>query len=106
MHPSSATRGEIVSTPHFLVHSPKDNVGVVVVEGLKAGTDMLGVITETDSTMKLKAKTDIPIGHKVALKALGKGDTVIKYGEDIGKIVANVGMGEHVHVHNLKTKRW
>ena len=32
-----------MSAPHFLVHSPKDNVGVVVVEGLKAGTDMLGV---------------------------------------------------------------
>ena len=95
-----------MSAPHFLVHSPKDNVGVVVVEGLKAGTDMLGVITETDDTMKLKAKQDIPIGHKVALKALKKGDTVIKYGEDIGKMVADAGVGEHVHVQNLKTKRW
>jgi (2R)-sulfolactate sulfo-lyase subunit alpha len=56
-----------VSTPHFLVHSPRDNVGVVVVEGLKKGADMLGVITETDKTVKLKAKADIPIGHKVAL---------------------------------------
>lgn len=95
-----------MSTPHFLVHSPKDNVGVVVVEGLKAGTDMLGVITETDKTLKLKAKTNIPIGHKVALKALKKGETVIKYGEDIGCMVADSAMGEHVHVHNLKTKRW
>jgi (2R)-sulfolactate sulfo-lyase subunit alpha len=81
-----------MSAPHFLIHSPKDNVGVVVVEGLKAGTSMIGVITETDETTKLKAKHDIPIGHKVALKAL--------------KIVADVGVGEHVHVHNLKTKRW
>ena len=56
--------------------------------------------------MKLKAKHDIPIGHKVALKALKKGDTVVKYGEDIGKIVADVGVGEHVHTQNLKTKRW
>ncbi len=32
-----------MSVPHFLVHSPKDNVGVVVVEGLKAGTGMMGV---------------------------------------------------------------
>ncbi len=95
-----------MSAPHFLVHSPKDNVGVVVVEGLKAGTSMTGVITETDETTKIKAKHDIPIGHKVALKAFKKGDTVVKYGEDIGKIVADVGVGEHVHVHNLKTKRW
>ncbi len=95
-----------MATPHFLVHSPKDNVGVVVVEDLRAGTDMLGVITESDKTVKLKAKDDIPIGHKVALKPLKKGDTVIKYGEDIGKMVADTAVGEHVHVQNLKTKRW
>ena len=95
-----------MSSPHFLVHSPRDNVGVVVVEGLKSGTDMLGVVTETDKTLKLKSRSDIPIGHKVALKALKKGDTVIKYGEDIGRMVADAGVGEHVHVHNLKTKRW
>jgi (2R)-sulfolactate sulfo-lyase subunit alpha len=95
-----------VPAPHFLVHSPKDNVGVVVVEGLKRGTDMLGVITETDKSLRLKADQDIPIGHKVALKALKKGDTVIKYGVDIGKMVADAGMGAHVHVQNLKTKRW
>ena len=95
-----------MSSPHFLVHSPKDNVGVVVVEGLDSGTDMLGVVTEIDKIVKLKAKSAIPIGHKVALKALKKGDTVIKYGEDIGRMVADAAVGEHVHVHNLKTKRW
>jgi (2R)-sulfolactate sulfo-lyase subunit alpha len=95
-----------MSVPHFLVHSPKDNVGVVVVEGLKAGTKMMGVITENDQTLQLAAKEDIPIGHKVALKSLKKGDTVIKYGADIGRLIADVGVGEHVHTQNLKTKRW
>ena len=42
----------------------------------------------------------------MALKALKKGDTIIKYGEDIGSMVADAAMGEHVHVQNLKTKRW
>ncbi|MBI1385826.1 MAG: flagellar biosynthesis protein FlgA [Rhizobiales bacterium] len=95
-----------MSHPHFLVHSPKDNVGVVVVEGLAAGTEMLGVITETNTTLTLKAVHDVPIGHKVALAPLAVGDTVIKYGEDIGKMVAPAVKGGHVHVHNLKTKRW
>jgi (2R)-sulfolactate sulfo-lyase subunit alpha len=95
-----------VAEPHFLVHSPKDNVGVIVVEGLKAGTEMLGVITETDTTMSLRAAQDIPIGHKVALKPLKAGDTIIKYGEDIGRMTADAGVGTHVHVQNLKTKRW
>ena len=49
---------------------------------------------------------DVPIGHKVALADIKKGDTVWKYGQDIGKAVADIRQGEHVHVHNLKTKRW
>lgn len=95
-----------MSAPHFLVHSPKDNVGVVVVEDLKAGADMLGVITENDTTIRVRALQDIPIGHKVALTDLKIGDTVIKYGQDVGKMVGSAAKGAHVHVHNHKTKRW
>ncbi len=95
-----------MSIPHLLVHSRDDNVGVVVIEGLTAGTDMLCVVTEDDSDFHLTAAEDIPIGHKVALKELGEGDAVIKYGVDIGRIVQTVDVGKHVHVHNLKTKRW
>lgn len=92
--------------PHLLVHEHDDNVGVVVVEGLTAGTEMLCCITHDNSTFKLKAEADVPIGHKIALKDLNEGDTAIKYGEDIGKFVAPVAKGGHVHTHNLKTKRW
>lgn len=92
--------------PHVLAHSPKDNVAVAVIEGLSAGTDAFGVITENDTTFDVHVKQDIPIGHKVALVDLKAGDTAIKYGQDIGKIVKDVAKGEHVHVHNAKTKRW
>jgi (2R)-sulfolactate sulfo-lyase subunit alpha len=95
-----------VTTPHLLVHDPKDTVGVVVVEGLEAGTEMLCVVTHDNSDFRLVARQAVPIGHKVALRDLKPGDTVLKYGQDIGRIVANVLEGEHVHVHNLKTKRW
>ena len=95
-----------MSIPQLLVHDHEDNVGVVVVEGLTAGTDMLCVVTEDNSSFELTAGADVPIGHKVALKDLAAGDTAIKYGEDIGKFVADVEKGGHVHVHNLKTKRW
>lgn len=95
-----------MGAPHLLVHDKKDTVGVVVVEDLKAGTDMLGVVTHDNSTFRLKSKMDVPIGHKVALVDIKKGDTVWKYGQDIGKAVANIKKGEHVHVHNVKTKRW
>jgi (2R)-sulfolactate sulfo-lyase subunit alpha len=92
--------------PQLLVHDHDDNVGVVVVEGLKAGTDMLCVVTHDNSSFRLTSNADIPIGHKVALKDLKAGDTCIKYGEDIGKIIADVKKGDHVHTHNCKTKRW
>ena len=95
-----------MSTPHLLVHEHADNVGVVVVEDLTAGTDMLCVVTADDSSFRLTARQDVPIGHKIALKDLKAGDTAIKYGEDIGKIVENIAAGAHVHIHNLKTKRW
>ncbi len=95
-----------MSEPHFLVHSPKDNVGVVVVEDLRAGTEMFGVMTEDNTTLKLTAQDDVPIGHKVALKDLNSGDTAVKYGEDIGKMVDDATVGSHVHTQNLKTKRW
>lgn len=95
-----------MSIPHLLVHARRDNVGVVVVEGVKAGDELLCVVTEDDSDFKLVTKAEVPIGHKIALVDLSAGDTVIKYGEDIGRMVAPAGKGEHVHTHNLKTKRW
>lgn len=95
-----------METPQLLVHDHEDNVGVVVVEGLSAGTDMLCVVTADNSSFRLTAGADVPIGHKVALRDIASGDTAIKYGEDIGKFVAGVAKGGHVHTHNLKTKRW
>lgn len=95
-----------MAKPHLLVHDRKDNVGVVVVEDLAAGTDMLVVVTEDNSDFRMAAKETVPIGHKIALADLKAGDTVIKYGEDIGKVVAPIAKGAHVHTHNLKTKRW
>ena len=95
-----------MAQPQVLVHDKRDNVGVVVVEDLTAGTEMLCVVTEDDSDFTLTAKSDVPIGHKVALVDLNEGDTIIKYGEDIGKMVGPAEKGGHVHTHNLKTKRW
>ena len=95
-----------MAEPHLLVHDKKDTVGVVVVENLKAATDMTCVVTADDSSFQLTSKMDVPIGHKIALADIKLGDTIWKYGQDIGKAVADIGQGEHVHVHNVKTKRW
>ena len=91
---------------HFVVHDEGDSVGVVVVEGVKAGQDLTGWIMDQDREITFKAEGDIPIGHKLAIREIGEGDTIIKYGIDIGKAVAAIGPGQHAHVHNINTKRW
>ena len=95
-----------MATTHFIVHDKADTVGVIVVEDVKPGQTLTGWVMEGDGTIKVKALDAVPLGHKIALKDLKKGDTVLKYGNDIGKIVAPVAKGRHVHVQNLKTKRW
>jgi (2R)-sulfolactate sulfo-lyase subunit alpha len=91
---------------HFVLHDAKDNVAVVVVEGVKAGQKLTGWIMDDDRTIEVAARQDIPIGHKLALADMKTGDTVYKYGQDIGRVVAPIRAGEHAHVHNVKTKRW
>jgi (2R)-sulfolactate sulfo-lyase subunit alpha len=91
---------------HFVVHDEHDSVGVVVVEGVKSGQQLTGWIMDQDKEIKVRAQNDIPIGHKLAIAKLAANDTVIKYGTDIGRTVAPIKVGEHAHVHNIKTKRW
>lgn len=96
----------MTKTPQLLVHDRRDNVGVVVVENLTAGNDIFGVVTEDNSEIRAVCNQDVPIGHKVALRDLAVGEAVIKYGQDIGKVIQPIRRGDHVHTHNLKTKRW
>ena len=91
---------------HIVLHDANDSVAVVVVEGVSAGMELSGWIMDEDRMTSVTAKQDIPIGHKVALRDMAVGDTVIKYGIDMGKVVAPIHAGEHAHVHNIKTKRW
>jgi (2R)-sulfolactate sulfo-lyase subunit alpha len=91
---------------HCVLHDPKDSVAVVVVEGVKAGAALTGLILDEDRTITLQCAEDIPLGHKVALRDMAVGETVIKYGVDIGRVVQPIRKGAHAHVHNIKTKRW
>ncbi len=93
-----------MSQPDLIIHDEKDNVGVVVIETTKKGQDCSAWIMENDKTVKVPSTNDIPLGHKIALKDLKVGDTIFKYGHDIGKVVKEIKKGEHVHVHNVKTK--
>ena len=89
----------------FLVHEKADNVGVATVD-IKAGETAQGLFMDSQESLEMKLLQDIPLGHKLALKDIAEGTSVIKYGADIGRVVAQIKAGEHVHTQNLKTRRW
>lgn len=45
----------------------------------------------------------VPAGHKIAIRAIAAGESVVKYGYSIGTATKAIAAGGHVHVHNLKT---
>ncbi len=95
-----------MGTTEVIIHDEKDNVGVVVIEKIKPNQECNCWIMENDKSAQIKSISEIPLGHKIAMSDLKEGDTILKYGHDIGKVVKNIKKGEHVHVHNVKTKKW
>jgi (2R)-sulfolactate sulfo-lyase subunit alpha len=90
---------------HFLVHEKKDNVGVAVVD-VKKGQRLQGRFLSGRGAVRVTARDRIPLGHKVALTDFKVADSVTKYGCVIGRVVKAIRAGNHVHVHNLKTRKW
>ena len=77
-----------------LIHiHPADNVAVAT-RLLPAGEQV------TVDGIALTLAQEIPAGHKVALRAIGAGENIIKYGFPIGHAKADIAAGEWVHSHN------
>ena len=77
-----------------LVLNPADNIAICL-EDMPAGT-----VVDQDN-LKLTITQKIPRGHKVASRAVTKGDGIIKYGERMGHATKDISLGEHVHTHNV-----
>ena len=84
-----------------IVLNAEDNVATLVDAG-KAG-DQVSLSGEGSGTVTLAA--DVGFGHKLATRAIGKGEAICKYGVVIGKAPTSIGLGEHVHVHNVEALR-
>ena len=81
-----------------IVINEKDYVAIAL-KPLEAGTKVSAEIE--GHVEKIKLLSDIPMGHKFALKDMEEGEAVIKYGEPIGQSTTKIARGEHVHVHNV-----
>lgn len=80
----------------YIKINDSDNV-CVALNALKAGEKI------TIGNESVVTNSDIPAGHKVALKDIGAGEDVIKYGNRIGLAKEDIKAGDHVHTHNIKT---
>ena len=80
----------------FIKINPLDNVAVALSPLAK------GTVIELDDTTLTLAE-DIMQGHKFSLKNLKPGDSIIKYGNPIGRATADIPVGSWIHTHNLKT---
>ena len=81
-----------------IVINEKDNVATAL-EPLNAGTKV--PVKIQDRVEKIKLLSNIPMGHKFALRDMEEGGAVIKYGEPIGRTATKITRGEHVHIHNV-----
>jgi len=84
-----------------IVLNPRDNVAVLL--GTGAPADVCSLQGAQEGTVRLQMA--IPYGHKVAIRAMDKGEAVVKYGEVVGRTTVQVNPGEHVHVHNVESLR-
>lgn len=89
----------------FLLHETVDSVGVAIADITK-GEKVYGAFLHGDDLVEVVANHDIPLGHKIAIKAVKNGEFVIKYDEKIGIAKADINVGDWVHTHNLKGARW
>lgn len=81
-----------------------DNVATLFSNEGKAGAE-IEIKDKKGYSSSLVLKNDIPYGHKIALGEIEPGSDIIKYGESLGLATAQITAGEHVHVHNLDSRR-
>ncbi len=86
-------------TIRVFVIDDRDNVATNVADEIPKGTKV-----EVKDQV-IEALDDIPYGHKMALRPIPKGETVLKYGLSIGTATQDIQPGNHVHTHNVESNR-
>jgi len=89
----------------ILLHEADDDVGVAAMD-LKAGEEIQAVTLDGEPVNPIKLVTDVPLGHKVAMRDMAEKKHVMEYGREIGYAASAIAKGAHVHTHNIKSLRW
>lgn len=91
-----------MNATNALLLSPVDTVAVALAD-LPAGA--IVEMGEDTRQSRLEVMEAVPMGHKVAVKAMAAGEAVFKYGVEIGTATRAIAVGQHVHVHNIASNR-
>lgn len=78
----------------------EDNVATMLQTAAQGREVML---TGDHTEESLTAVTDIPAGHKLALRDIELGGPIIKYGVVIGRSTADIPKGSWVHLHVMQS---
>ena len=89
--------------PGFLAHRDGDLVGVAV-RDLEPGPVQGGYLSGPER-ISVRLTEAIPLGHKLALADIAAGQQIIEYGQPVGVATRDIGQGDHVHVHNVRSAR-
>ena len=81
-----------------------DNVATIFSNDAKAGCQVL-IKDKKGNSHPVRNISDVPYGHKIAVKTIASGEAIIKYGEEIGVATTSISAGDYVHVHNLDSQR-
>ena len=77
---------------NIIILNEKDNIGIATMD----------IPKNVETNLNLISKDRIPYGHKISLKKIDKGEYVYRYGQIIGITRFDIGIGMHVHSHNLE----
>lgn len=84
----------MATDPRLLMLAPADNVAVL--RDRVAPGERIAV-----AGREVEMPAALGLGHKLAVAPIAAGERVIKYGAPIGRAIADIAVGEHVHTHNL-----
>lgn len=81
---------------------PVDNVATAL-RDIQAGEHVM--VGMDENRIRLQAQESVSYGHKFAVKAISKGEDILKYGEVIGRATQDIASGTHAHIHNIESLR-
>lgn len=97
---------EIVSPSDASDSATTHSLGKPAVLSLNAADDVLIALRPIAKGERvydgIVVQDDVPAGHKIARRALVKGEEIKRYNSLIGAASADIRAGEHIHLHNLE----